>query len=100
MTDTITVDKQAYYLALEDHQWKRLRMAVLDRDGHQCRLCASKSQLQVHHRQYHRYKHSGEWLKPWEYHPALLVTLCGTCHEQGHSQYSIPIKEIIKKTQL
>lgn len=100
MTDEFKIEKQAYYQALEDPRWKRLRIAILERDGRHCKLCHSTIELQVHHRQYHRYKTSGEWLKPWEYHPIYLVALCATCHMQGHSDYSIPIKDILKKTQL
>jgi 5-methylcytosine-specific restriction endonuclease McrA len=100
MTDQFTIQKSTYYEGLEDPQWKSFRKDILERDGHKCRICGGEKELQVHHRQYHRYICSGEWLKPWEYHPVFLVTLCGTCHRQGHIQYSIPIKDILKSTKL
>ncbi|WP_114749618.1 HNH endonuclease [Pleomorphovibrio marinus] len=94
---TLTMAKEAkkYSEGLEDIRWKQLRKRVLERDGHRCRCCGkSEGILQVHHRQYHRCKTSGEWRKPWEYHPVFLVTLCEGCHYRGHQQFSIPIKDI------
>ncbi|TFV94482.1 HNH endonuclease [Algoriphagus kandeliae] len=86
--------KEAYQESLIDPRWKSLRQKIIRRDRYQCQCCGSTSQLHVHHRQYHRHKHSGEWLKPWEYSPQFLVTLCDTCHRAGHQHYSIPIKDI------
>ncbi|WP_100629763.1 HNH endonuclease [Algoriphagus formosus] len=89
-----TKRKEMYTDGLVDPRWKKLRDTILDRDGHQCQCCGKTDSLHVHHRQYHRHKHSGEWLKPWEYSPTLLVTLCDSCHHTGHQHYSIPIKDI------
>jgi 5-methylcytosine-specific restriction endonuclease McrA len=94
MTEQIENQKIVYQGNLEDSRWKRLRLQILDRDQHRCRFCASQSDLQVHHRQYHRSKKTGEWSKPWEYHPFFLITVCDTCHFEGHQQFSIPTKEI------
>ncbi len=94
MTDLLTTEKKNYEERLEDPQWKKMRERILQRDNHQCKCCSSSQNLQVHHRQYHKYKSSGEWLKPWEYHPFFLITVCSECHSNGHKLFSIPIKEI------
>jgi 5-methylcytosine-specific restriction endonuclease McrA len=83
-----------YQQGLEDPRWKRLRLNIIDRDGHQCRICGQRTELQVHHRQYHKDQATGEWSKPWEYHPLFLITVCNSCHQNGHNQFPIPIKEI------
>ncbi|MCS5488874.1 HNH endonuclease [Algoriphagus limi] len=94
MTEQIERNKMIYQENLEDPRWKKLRLRILRRDSNKCRVCGIESNLQVHHRQYHRYKVSGEWLKPWEYHPYFLITVCNSCHFHGHQQFPIPIKEI------
>lgn len=94
MTEQLENQKNLYQVSLEDPRWKRLRLQILDRDQHRCRFCGTQSDLQVHHRQYHRDKTTGEWLKSWDYHPFLLITVCHTCHHQGHQQHPIPTKEI------
>lgn len=94
MTETQTFQKDRYKEGLWDSRWRKLRERILERDRHRCRSCGNRDVLHVHHRQYHREKGSGEWKRPWEYDPYLLVTLCDTCHREGHRQYSIPIKDI------
>ena len=94
MTEQIENQKTVYQENLEDPRWKRLRVQVLDRDHHRCRFCDAQSDLQVHHRQYHRNKTTGEWNKPWDYHPIFLITICDSCHTQGHQQFPIPTKDI------
>jgi len=83
-----------YQQGLEDPRWKQLRLKVIERDGNQCRICGQRTELQVHHRQYHKDKATGEWSQPWEYHPFFLITVCNSCHSTGHQQFPIPIKEI------
>lgn len=83
-----------YQQGLEDPRWKQLRLKVIERDGNQCRICAQRTELQVHHRQYHKDKATGVWSYPWEYHPYFLITVCDSCHSKGHQLFSIPIKEI------
>jgi 5-methylcytosine-specific restriction endonuclease McrA len=94
MNDQLKSQKSLYQENLEDPRWKRLKNQIQARDRNCCRVCGEKSGLQVHHRQYHRKKVTGEWLKPWEYHPFLLLTLCSSCHSKGHQEFSIPIKDI------
>jgi len=91
MTDQLTNQKSLYQEGLED---PRLRVQILKRDNQSCRICGKQEGLQVHHRQYHRYKSTGEWSHPWEYHPVLLLTVCDRCHASGHKSFPIPIKEI------
>lgn len=94
MTEQIENQKTMYQGSLEDPRWKRLRLQILDRDQHRCRICGVLTSLQVHHRQYHRKGTTGEWLNSWEYHPFFLITVCSSCHANGHNQFPIPIKEI------
>ena len=94
MTEQIQNQKNQYDVSLEDPRWARLRKQILNRDNQQCRLCGTASDLQVHHRQYHRSKSTGEWNKSWEYHPFFLITVCDSCHDKGHQLFSIPIKQI------
>ncbi len=94
MEATQTLQKTLYDLQLQHPRWKQLREIILARDGHCCRSCGTNNGLHIHHRQYHRDKRTGEWKKPWEYHPVFLVTLCDSCHYEGHQHYSIPVKDI------
>jgi 5-methylcytosine-specific restriction endonuclease McrA len=94
MNDQLTTQKSIYQEGLEDPRWRRLREKILARDKKRCRFCGHQENLQVHHRQYHRNKATGEWSQPWEYHPFLLITACGNCHSNGHNHFPIPTKEI------
>lgn len=54
-------------------RWRRLRLAILDRDGRRCRKCGAAGRLEVHH------------VEPIKYGGALfapdnLLTMCRTCH--------------------
>lgn len=89
-----TSSKLSYQEALTDRRWRELRDSILERDQYRCRSCGTTGGLHVHHRQYQRFKTSGEWKKPWEYPDYLLVTLCRVCHEIGHQKFPVPIKEI------
>lgn len=93
-TATSLTASEKYKEGLLDPRWKKLRTVVLERDGFSCRCCGNSSDLHVHHRQYHRDKMTGEWRKPWEYDKKYLVTLCDTCHREGHKQYTIPVMEV------
>lgn len=63
------------FLATE--YWKKVRIAVLTRDGYKCMICSSKLFLNVHH---DTYKNRGRELK----HLGDLITLCRTCHKEHH----------------
>ena len=71
--------KELYYQQLEHPLWLKKRNVILERDNHQCVLCGSSSELQVHHTRY------SEGKKAWEYPNAVLVTLCNECHQKVHS---------------
>ncbi|SIQ53339.1 hypothetical protein SAMN05421545_0358 [Pontibacter lucknowensis] len=80
-----------YAELLETPQWHQKRRQVLERDRHRCKNCGAANSLQVHHRQYHKVGYTGEFVFPWQYQNHLLVTLCNTCHEKGHSVYKVPV---------
>lgn len=92
--DIKEVEKQKYKERLWDPRWRALREQILKRDGHACRCCGKREKLQVHHRQYHRDRQTGEWKKPWDYKKIYLVTVCEACHQEGHRLYPVPIKDI------
>lgn len=62
----------AYHEYLQSDAWKSLRLLCLQRDGHRCRICNSKEDLEIHHRTYDRFGHEDV---------EDLTTLCHRCHE-------------------
>lgn len=71
--------KKTYWEKLKDPRWQKMRLAVMERDGFACQVCADdKSTLNVHHRIYRK------GAAPWEYAPHELVTLCEACHGEQH----------------
>ena len=57
-------------------KWAVLRGKILDRDGHECKLCSSVFRLQAHHLSY-----------PVEFGTEplhTLITLCRSCHKAIH----------------
>ncbi len=89
-TNQIT-EEERYKRLLEDNRWKSFRNEVIKRDGFRCVNCSAVSNLQVHHKQYHVYSTTGKWKAPWEYESKLLITLCTSCHKNGHQKYKIPV---------
>lgn len=90
MTDV----KMQYDLLLTSDKWKAKRKEILHRDGNTCAVCGANASLQVHHRQYHTDRKTGKYLPPWQYHSKYLITLCSSCHKDGHEHYKIPVKYI------
>lgn len=90
-----TEDKKLYQEYLKREEWKAKRIEILDRDEYACRNCGSREELQVHHRQYHRDKVTKEILPPWKYDEENLITLCQTCHQEGHAKFKVPVFEVI-----
>lgn len=82
-----------YNELLQQPQWLLKRQEILKRDFHRCRNCGSKESLQVHHRQYHL-KSDGTKVLPWNYESRYLITLCETCHKNGHREFNIPVYPI------
>lgn len=62
-------------------QWEEKRQLVLTRDNHQCQLCSSTFNLNIHH--IHYYKLTEEPL-------SHLVTLCSSCHTNLHEKVGYP----------
>jgi hypothetical protein len=75
---------------LFDPRWKQKRTEILARDGGRCVICTETGDLQVHHRQYHFIKELQCFKVPWDYEDKLLITLCKSCHNRGHSKYKVP----------
>lgn len=86
-----TPERHGTYGALLFHpKWRLRRKEILDRDNHACVICASQSNLEVHHRQYHFIINTKEFKPPWDYDDHLMITLCNRCHQRGHSKYKVP----------
>lgn len=62
---------------LKSAYWKDVRKLVLSRDNHQCLMCKSRDNLQVHHDTYIHHLRELEFLTD-------LRTLCGKCHKEHH----------------
>jgi hypothetical protein len=80
----------SYGALLFDPRWKARRAVILERDDHRCVICQSKTNVQVHHRQYHFLIRSNEFKLPWDYADHLLIVLCESCHKRGHNKYTVP----------
>lgn len=63
--------------------WKHVAKLVKERDGHECRLCCSKTKIAAHHRSY---RYHGEEHR----HMEDLVTLCEACHQKHHDILPFP----------
>ena len=62
---------------LKTDHWQATRARALQRDGYQCRICASGKSLEVHHLTYER---------RGEERAIDLITLCERCHAAQHSR--------------
>ncbi|QSW88759.1 HNH endonuclease [Flavobacterium endoglycinae] len=78
----------SYGALLFTNEWKNKRTQILKRDG-KCIICFSTNNLQVHHRQYHFIVRENKFKLPWDYEDYLLITLCESCHQRGHSKYKV-----------
>jgi 5-methylcytosine-specific restriction endonuclease McrA len=63
-------------LRLDPTSYERLRQQVLHRDGWRCQSCGTKSNLEIHHKQFR--SHSGHDSEE------KLKTLCTQCHARIH----------------
>lgn len=72
--------------------WRKLREAILRRDGYRCRECARYGRLRqattVHHIQHL------EDRPDLAYEPENLVSLCAACHARAHPEKS---RELARK---
>lgn len=90
--EELKVDYHGSYGALLfDERWKEKRNIILARDNGQCVICGLNVELQVHHRQYHYVAALKKFQPPWEYPDNMLITLCNSCHQRGHSKFKVPI---------
>lgn len=80
----------SYGSLLFDPRWKSKRAEIMIRDNNCCVVCSSADELQVHHRQYHFIKAVNGFKMPWAYSSHLLITLCKSCHQRGHSKFKVP----------
>ena len=60
--------------------WRRLRLAVLRRDGWTCQRCGRHAPLEVHHVNQ----------VPTDNRPENLTTLCRRCHIEAHRRPVAP----------
>ena len=79
-----------YNRLLLTQQWYQKRKLILQRDGNKCRNCGATSNLNIHHKQYHKAEQTGDYLLPWKYNDDYLITLCEKCHKAGHANYKVP----------
>jgi hypothetical protein len=80
----------SYGSLLFDPRWKSKRAEIMSRDSECCVICKGKDELQVHHRQYQFVKSENAFKMPWDYPDYLLITLCKSCHQRGHSKFKVP----------
>ena len=81
----------SYGALLFDRRWKEKRSLILIRDNNKCVICGFGEDLQIHHRQYHYETTLNKFRPPWEYSDRILITLCNSCHQRGHSKFKVPI---------
>lgn len=94
---TFSPSTDKYKEKLLDPRWKARREQILKRDGYRCVNCGDTIELEVHHRKYFYILGAGCYQNPWDYPDHLLITLCRTCHNSGHSQYVVPVTFINDK---
>lgn len=69
----------SYKDLLKDPRWQKRRLEAFEAANWRCEHCNRQDkELHVHHCYYIRGR------KPWEYPDALLVVLCGPCHDEKH----------------
>ena len=81
----------SYGNLLFDPRWRSKRNDIISRDKGCCVICNSTDELLVHHRQYHYVKAAKGFKVPWDYPDHLLITLCKSCHQRGHSKFKVPV---------
>ncbi len=64
------------HLRLDPDLYEQLRNEVLRRDGWRCQLCGTRSNLEVHHKEFR--SQSGNDSEQ------NLITLCAVCHAAMH----------------
>lgn len=91
-SNAVMPDKHGSYGSLLfDSRWRDKRSVILIRDKNSCVICGLSENLQVHHRQYEYVTALKKFKAPWEYADNILITLCNSCHQRGHSKFKVPI---------
>lgn len=72
-----------YSEKLQNGNWQRRRIQILQRDDFRCTICGSDQKLEVHHLDYL------EGIQVWEHPNDMLVTLCRKCHEKEQPRYKV-----------
>lgn len=91
---TKNLNHGGYGSVLFDPRWKSRRWEILERDGYKCIICGAGEELEVHHRQYHFSTIKNVLSDPWDYADRILITLCRSCHQNGHRLFKVPTKKI------
>ena len=64
-------------IKLQGEAYRQLCQQVLDRDGWRCQVCGSRTNLEVHHRQF-RSRGGNDTEEN-------LITMCSACHSKVHN---------------
>lgn len=76
---------------LQDERWLKKQESIFKRDNYQCVNCSCKTNLVVHHRQFHYSRQKKCFNNPWDYDDGYLVTLCKDCLEFGYLNYKVKV---------
>ncbi len=68
-------------LRLDPELYERLRQQVLQRDGWRCQCCATRLNLEVHHKEFRS--------RGGDDSEENLITLCALCHSLSHRSSSV-----------
>jgi len=88
------VPKSTYTELLKRPLWRQKRKQILNRDNKRCLHCNNNKNLHIHHRQYQFNTNKNSMINPWEYDNKYLITLCKTCHSNGHKLFKVPVINI------
>jgi len=74
----MTAAQAEYRHYLTTSRWRILRFIRIRLDGGRCRVCGTRTRLEVHHRDY-AYRGRSWWRELMD-----LTTLCRACHGDYH----------------
>lgn len=73
-----------YRRVLQTEQWREVCSRVRMRDGHRCRVCGCRYNLEVHHQTY--YVNGKSIVGHESDHLDCLLTVCERCHKTIHGR--------------